>query len=105
MNYERGKCSSLALLLADADEVFHDGGEVGGFVEAAEGVVEAAVDGVEVVVDRLVFGVGDVLDVAEGGHCGLGGLEIGMAAMLGAGEDGGGNGGAEGAGLTGAGDL
>ena len=95
----------MTLPLADGDEVFHNAGEVRGLRQAAEGVVQAAVYRIEFVTERLVFGVGSVFYIAQRGHCALGGWEIGMASAFRSGENGGGDGGPEGAGLAGAGDL
>ena len=43
------------------EEVFHHVGQVGGFVAAAEAVVELAVQGVELVVDLAVGGDSDIV--------------------------------------------
>lgn len=89
----------------DVEEFFHDEGEVGVAVDAAEGVVDGEVELIDFVVDGVGLGVGGVGDGFESGHSGLGGGEVWVAAGGGACDDGGGDSSSEGAGLVGAGDA
>lgn len=79
----------------EREESFHHAGKVGGLVHSAEGVVGRAVEGVELIVDFAVGGDGAVAFCLHGSHLFLRVREI----LIRSGKDGGGDGGAERAGL------
>ena len=79
----------------EREEILHHSGQVGGLIHSAEGVVGRAVERIELSVDFAVGGDGAVAFCLHGSHFFLRVMEI----LVRAGEDGGGDGGAERAGL------
>ena len=100
---KKGQLKRQFLFFLDADEVLHDVPEIGLLCAAAEGLLQLVVEGVELVVDFLPRGIRRVGDVLERGHFRLRLGEGAVPALRLSGEDSGGNGSSQRAGLAGAG--